>query len=107
MEAKAKLVMRSEPHPSDVVLLAFVAGTLDEAEHDAIAAHVRACTRCRAFVCAMEHVGGIVLDGLPPSSLASGSLAEMLARLEQSAPFSRRTASAGPSDRASLRARRQ
>ena len=94
MEAKAKLVMRSEPHPSDVVLLAFVAGTLDEAEHDAIAAHVRACTRCRAFVCAMEHIGGIVLDGLPPSSLASGSLAEMLARLKQSAPFSRPTASA-------------
>ena len=39
MEAKAKLVMRSEPHPSDVVLLAFAAGTLDEAQHDAIAWH--------------------------------------------------------------------
>ena len=66
--------MTIEQHPSDVVLAAFAAGTLDEAQRIAIAAHVRGCAHCRAFVRAMEHLGGIVLDGLPPTSLAAGSL---------------------------------
>ena len=33
----------------------------------------------------MEHVGGIVLDGLPSTSLAPGSLAEVMARLDKGA----------------------
>jgi anti-sigma factor RsiW len=77
--------MTAEPHPSDVVLAAFAAGTLDEAQPIAIATHVRGCASCRAFVRAMEHVGGIVLDGLPPASLAGGSLAVVMARLEDGA----------------------
>lgn len=77
--------MTIEQHPSDVVLAAFAAGTLDEAQRIAIAAHVRGCARCRAFVRAMEHLGGIVLDGLPPTSLAAGSLAEVMARLDKGA----------------------
>ena len=76
--------MMTEPHPSDVTLLAFAAGTL-EAQRDAIAAHVRGCTRCRAFARAMEHVGGIVLEELPPTPMASGSLAAAMARLDKGA----------------------
>ena len=67
--------MTTEHHPSDVELAAFAAGTLDEAQSYAIATHVRGCASCRAFVRAMEHVGGIVLDGLPPTSVAGGSSA--------------------------------
>ena len=74
--------MTTEHHPSDVVLLALAAGTLD-AQRDAIAAHVRGCVSCRAFVRAMEHLGGILLEELPPTSMASGSLSEMLGRIEQ------------------------
>ena len=88
-------VVTTDPHPTDVVLSAFSAGTLDEAQRDAIAAHVRGCARCRAFVRAMEHVGGMVLDGLPPTSLAGGSLTEVLARLEQPAPSCRPVTGAG------------
>ena len=62
-------------HPSDVVLSAFAAGTLDEAQRVAIAKHLNECKRCRVFVHAVEQVGGIVLDGLPPAPLADGSLA--------------------------------
>ena len=76
--------MTAQDHPSDVVLLALAAGTL-EAQRDAVAAHVGECMRCRAFVRAMEHVGGIVLDGLPPTSLADGSLADVMARLDKNA----------------------
>ena len=64
--------MTTEHHPSDVELPAFAAGTLDEAQSHAIATHVRGCASCRAFVRAIEHVGGIVLDNLPPTSLAGG-----------------------------------
>ena len=72
----------TDPHPIDVVLSAFAAGMLDEAQRVAIAKHLNECKRCRVFVHAMEHVGGMVLDGLPPTSLAGGSLTEVLARLE-------------------------
>jgi hypothetical protein len=74
--------MTTEHHPSDVELAAFAAGTLDDQSY-AIATHVRGCASCHAFVCAMEHVGGIVLDGLPPTSLAGGSLAAVMARLDE------------------------
>lgn len=79
--------MRAELHPSDVVLLALAAGTLNEVQHGAIEDHVRGCARCSAFASAMEHVGGIVLDSLPPTPLAEGSLIEVMARIDRlSAP---------------------
>ena len=74
--------MTAEPHPSDVKLAAFAAGTLDDQSY-AIATHVRRCASCHAFVRAMEHVGGIVLGGLPPTSLMGGSLAAVMARLDE------------------------
>lgn len=61
-------VMTTELHPSDVVLLVFAAGTLDAAQRLAIDDHVRGCMRCGAFVRALEHVGGFVLDRLAPTS---------------------------------------
>ena len=73
--------MTTELHPSDVVLLAFAAGTLDAAQRVAIDDHVRGCTGCRAFVRALEHVGGFVLDRLAPTSLVGNSL--LLAQLDQ------------------------
>ena len=54
--------MTTEHHPSDVVLFALAAGTLDETQRVETATHVRECASCRAFVRAMEHVGGIVLE---------------------------------------------
>ena len=75
----------SELHPSDVVLLALAAGTLDEVQRVAIDDHVRGCARCRAFVRAMEHVGGIVLGRLPPTPLANELL--LSARLDQHDAF--------------------
>ena len=74
-------VMTTEPHSSDVVLFALAAGTLDETERVETATHVRECASCCAFVRAMEHVGGIVLDALPPTALADGSLTDVMATL--------------------------
>ena len=75
--------MTTEHHPSDVVLFALAAGTLDETERVETATHVRECASCRAFVRAMEHVGGMLLEELPPTSMASRALSETLARIEE------------------------
>jgi lipoprotein-anchoring transpeptidase ErfK/SrfK len=75
--------MTATQHPSDMDLLGFAAGKLIERERDAIAGHASECERCREFVTAMEHIGGILLEELPPASMASGSLSEAIARIEQ------------------------
>jgi lipoprotein-anchoring transpeptidase ErfK/SrfK len=78
--------MTVEQHPSDVDLFGLAAGKLIDRELDAVARHVSECKHCREFVQAMEHVGGSLLEGLSPSSMASGSLSEMIARIEQTDP---------------------
>ena len=78
--------MTAQDHPFDVVLLALAAGTLDEKECVETATHVRECTNCRDFMRAMEHVGGIVLGGLPPTSLADESFADVMVRIDKLAP---------------------
>lgn len=78
--------MTIQHHPSDVTLAAFAAGTLDLGQRMAIATHVGGCARCRAFVRAMEHVGGAVLDRLPPAAMTAGSLAQVIGRLDEPAP---------------------
>lgn len=75
--------MTPEPHPSNIDLAAFAAGTLDTTERETISAHIRGCGPCRAFVVAMEHAGGLILDSLPPSPLADRSLTEVIARIER------------------------
>jgi hypothetical protein len=78
--------MTADDHPANIELAAFAAGTLDDARRMAVADHVRGCARCRAFVRAMEHVGGFVLEGLPPAALAGGSLAAVMAQFDSPAP---------------------
>ena len=68
-------------HPSDELLTAFAGGTLDLGQHIAVATHLVGCAQCRAVVRAMEHVGGAVLAGLPPSEMSQGSLEAVERRL--------------------------
>lgn len=89
--------MTPEPHPSDSDLAACAAGTLDQEQRAAIDLHVRGCLRCQAFISAMEHVGGIVVEGLPPTPLAAGSLAEVTARIDRLAASADLPALAAPS----------
>ena len=77
--------MTPEPHPSDIDLAALAAGTIDKTEREMISAHIRGCAPCRAFVSTMEHVGGIILDGLPPTPLADRSLTKVMARIDRRA----------------------
>jgi putative transcriptional regulator len=78
--------MSIQHHPDDTLLSAFAAGTLDLGQHTAIATHLLACPRCRAFVQAMERVGGAVMANLQATPMASGALAAVEARLGEAAP---------------------
>ena len=77
--------MSIEHHPTDEMLAAFTAGTLDHGQHIAVATHLVACRQCRNFVRSMEQVGGAVLTELPPAAMSNHALAEVEARLNESA----------------------
>ena len=75
--------MSIEHHPTDSLLAAFAAGTLDHGQHIAIATHLVSCPQCRTFMRSMEQVGGAVLTSLPPAAMAAGALAAVEARLNE------------------------
>jgi putative transcriptional regulator len=78
--------MSIEHHPTDAMLGAFAAGTLDHGQHIAIATHLVSCSQCRVFMRAMEHAGGAMLEGLPPSPMSASALAQVEARLNEPGP---------------------
>lgn len=70
-------------HPPHELLTAFAAGILDLGQHVALATHLKSCSHCRAMVRSMEHVGGTVLAGLPPTPMADGSFEAVETRLDE------------------------
>ena len=75
--------MSIQHHPTDLMLAAFAAGTLDHGQHVAIATHLASCPQCRAFTHSMEQVGGAVLASLKPAAMSNGALAAVEARLNE------------------------
>jgi putative transcriptional regulator len=75
--------MSIEHHPTDPMLAAFAAGTLDHGQHIAVATHLVACSQCRAFTRSIEQVGGAVLAGLPPAAMSDNALANVEAQLNK------------------------
>lgn len=71
-------------HPSEETLAAYAAGTLDEARRLIVATHLSLCNHCSAFVSALDHVGGAMLDGISPIAMSDGALARVLQRLDNS-----------------------
>jgi putative transcriptional regulator len=77
--------MTIQHHPTDELLLAYAAGTLDQGQHIAIATHLLACTSCRSWVQSLEGLGGSVLSALPASAMAGDALSRIEARLDEPA----------------------
>jgi putative transcriptional regulator len=73
-------------HPDDAILTGFTAGTLDLGQHVAVATHLVACPRCRAWAHSLEQVGGAVLAELPPAGMSADALVRLEARLGAQAP---------------------
>ncbi len=76
--------MSPRHHPSADILVAYGAGTLEPGFGLVVGAHLEACAECSARVSAFEATSGDALDDLPHVQLASGALAQTLARLDQS-----------------------
>jgi putative transcriptional regulator len=69
-------------HPDDDLLLAYAAGSLDEARSLLLAAHLSFCSHCRETVRRMEALGGAQLDALPESDLSRDAWAQLMRRLD-------------------------
>lgn len=85
-------------HPPEELLVSFAAGLLDLGQHVAIATHLVGCAHCRGLVRSMEHVGGAMLTGLPPTAMSAAALAKVEARLNDLAPASLPPRAAGLAD---------
>lgn len=83
--------MTASFHPADEFLVAYGAGSLDEATALLVATHLALCPRCRDEVARIETMGGTLLEGLPLAQMQSGALDAILARLDEPAPPPRRT----------------
>jgi len=70
-------------HPSADILASYATGTLDPGFGLVVGVHVGSCAKCRAQVSAFEATSGAALNDLPQAQLASGALAQTLARLDQ------------------------
>jgi putative transcriptional regulator len=81
--------MTVQHHPSDELLCAYAAGSLDVGQHVAVATHLVSCLACRTFIREMEVVGGLVLAGLPETAMAEDALKRARARLGEKAPSAR------------------
>ena len=68
-------------HPTDTLLAAYTAGTLDHGQHIAMATHLAGCAACRKSVREFEQVGGVILGDLPPAAMSADALTKIEARL--------------------------
>ncbi len=68
-------------HPEESSLAGYAAGSLPAALALVIGCHLEACPRCRSVVNDAENLGGVLLDGLVPTPLATGAREALLARL--------------------------
>jgi putative transcriptional regulator len=76
-------------HPSDELLLAYAAGTADEAISLIVATHMHFCVLCRMRGKTMDAVGGTLLEELAPTPLDDGALNATLAKLDDIVPYER------------------
>ena len=60
-------------HPSEATLVGYAAGALWEAAKPVVAAHLARCPDCRAKLELAEAVGGLLLEGLPPTVVYASS----------------------------------
>jgi putative transcriptional regulator len=93
--------MTIQHHPADDLLLAHAAGSLERGHAVVVASHVEGCAQCRERMRLLEAAGGVLLDQLPPDTMAPDALARTLAAIDAPPPLPPRAAPA-PLPRPSL-----
>jgi putative transcriptional regulator len=73
-------------HPSEATITSYATGSLPEGLALVVATHLFACPVCRRLNQTLEAVGGVMLEDLPPASMAPDALALVLARSERPVP---------------------
>jgi putative transcriptional regulator len=64
-------------HPAEEALLAYAAGTLDDAASIMVASHMSLCPHCRKLAKTAEAVGGGLMDTLQPTEKVQTSLEDI------------------------------
>ena len=75
--------MKPNHHLDNSTILAYAAGTLNEAFTVVAAAHIAVCPACREAVRAAEALGGELLDGMADTAVSADCRVRTLAALEQ------------------------
>lgn len=78
--------MTPERRPSDESLLRYAAGSLGAGPSLVVAAHLEACSACRARVAQLERLGGAFLADAAPRPMRLDALARTLERLDEQTP---------------------
>jgi len=73
-------------HPSEDLILDLARGALEPGRALVVAAHLNACSVCRASVRFAEAVGGALFAEIEPAMLEPDALTKALARLDQPTP---------------------
>jgi putative transcriptional regulator len=72
-----------EHHPSEATLVDHAARALWPAAGLVVEAHLAHCPDCRGKIGLIEEVGGLLVDGLPPTPLSPDALERMMVRLDE------------------------
>lgn len=86
-------------HPSEATLLAYASGSLGAAHRFVVATHATQCAACHNAIFAAEQIGGVLLDGLTPTTLQPDALRLCLAQFEAPTVLSRAHRTAHPPPR--------
>jgi putative transcriptional regulator len=83
-------------HPSDDLLLAAAAGTLDAGAAIVVGAHLEHCGACRRTQRDFETIGGAMLESIEPALMAPDALARTLAVIDGVPPVAQPATTAAP-----------
>jgi putative transcriptional regulator len=75
--------LKPNHHLDESTLLAYAAGTLEEAFSIVAASHIAVCSECRAAARAAEAVGGELMEQMAETAISSSCRARTFAALEQ------------------------
>ena len=73
--------MTIKHHPDDASIIAYAAGTLDEAFAVLVSCHLETCPQCREKLKAAELMGGSLLEHTDDAPVADGSFGRLLEKI--------------------------
>ncbi len=76
--------MTIKHHPDETSIIAYAAGTLDEAFAVLVSCHLESCSQCRETLTAAQLMGGSLLEHTDDAPVADGSFGRLLEKISVS-----------------------